>query len=345
MKALVFLLWLGAAVPGFATGATRFVVDDDAYAAQVSQAGEKLLRAHKLFSLETLRAEVHTSGAALSLTPLWHEKLDAPDLCERLRESTFAVGSLYRCPDCGGWHFSGSSGFVINENGIICTCCHVLIEEDAQIKESYLVAADSAGHVFPVKSVVAADTDADCCLLKIEANGLKPLPLRTGARAGESVYCLSHPGGYYFMFTQGIISRLNRRTNADHAEHGHEAAAAGRAVVMLNITAEFAPGSSGAPVADTSGNVVGQVASIADAGEPAEEGETQAAAPSVPVRFCTATEELLRLMNPNLAKDSRGTAPLRPAKKNKVKKLSQRPVCPLAKPPEVQQFNDTPGVF
>jgi hypothetical protein len=333
MRVLVFLLLLGTALPDFSAGATRFVVDDDAYTAQVSQAGETLLRAHKLSSLETLRAEVHMGGVALSLAPLSHEKLEAPDLYDRLRESTLAVGSLYRCPECGGWHFSGSSGFVVNENGIICTCCHVLIEEDEQIKESYLIAADSAGHVFPVKSVLAADTDADCCLLKIEANGLKPLPLRTGARAGESVYCLSHPGGYFFMFTQGIIARLNRRTNADHAEHNRDKGANGRPVVLLNITAEFAPGSSGAPVVDSSGNVVGQVASIADAGEPAEEGQDQAAAPSVPVRFCTATEELLRLMNPNLAKDSRG-APLRPAKKTRVKKLSQRPVCPLLKQPE-----------
>lgn len=344
MRVLVFLVLLGADLASFAAGAARFVVDDDAYTAQVSQVGEKLLRGHKLSSLETLRAEVHTSGIALSLTPLSHEKLEAPDLCDRLRESTLAVGSLYRCPDCGGWHFSGSSGFVINENGIICTCCHVLIEEDEQIKESYLIAADSAGHVFPVKSVLAADTDADCCLLKIEANGLKPLPLRTGARAGESVYCLSHPGGYYFMFTQGIISRLNRRTNTDHVEHGHDAAVGGRPVVLLNITAEFAPGSSGAPVVDSSGNVVGQVASIADAGEPAGEGENQAAAPSVPVRFCTATEELLRLMNPNLAKDSR-SVPLRPSKKNKVKKLSHRPVCPLQRQLELQSLNDTPGAF
>ena len=227
MKALVFLLWLGAAVPGFATGATRFVVDDDAYAAQVSQAGEKLLRAHKLFSLETLRAEVHTSGAALSLTPLWHEKLDAPDLCERLRESTFAVGSLYRCPDCGGWHFSGSSGFVINENGIICTCCHVLIEEDAQIKESYFVGRGLRRTCVPGQIGCGGGHRRRLLLVENRGERTEAATARTGARAGESVYCLSHPGGYFFMFTQGIISRLNRRTNADHAEHGHEAAPVG----------------------------------------------------------------------------------------------------------------------
>jgi hypothetical protein len=66
-------------------------------------------------------------------------------------------------------------------------------------------------------------------------------------------------------------------------------------VLFLNITAEFAPGSSGAPIVDESGNVVGQVASIADAGEPGETGEDRIRSPSVPVRFCTATEEIVRL--------------------------------------------------
>jgi hypothetical protein len=68
-----------------------------------------------------------------------------------------------------------------------------------------------------------------------------------------------------------------------------------RPILCLNVTTEFAPGSSGAPVVDEEGNVVGQVASIADAGE-REVGDTNApASPSVPVRFCTASEELMRL--------------------------------------------------
>lgn len=327
MRFLVLALILLAAPPGFSGTPGRFVIDDDSYTEQVCKAGEKLLHAHKLISIETLRAQVHTKGIGLSLAPVSREKLEPPDLCERLRESTLAIGSLYLCPDCHNWHFSGSSGFVLNENGIVCTCCHVLVEEDEQIKESYLVAADSEGHVYPIKSVVAADIDADSCLLKIEASGLKSLPLRSGVRAGEPVYCLSHPGGYFFMFTQGMVARLNRRSNVDHLDQGREDGTSGRPILLLNITAEFAPGSSGAPVVDACGNVVGQVASIADAGEPADEGQNQPASPSVPVRFCTGSEELLRLTNPTLAKDSR-TGPQRPARKSKVKRLAPERVCP-----------------
>jgi hypothetical protein len=308
----------------------RFIIDDDHYSDQVVRAGQKLLHEHKLLSLDLLRAQVHTKGFALKPMPPVGEKLDPPDLCERLRESTLAVGSLYKCPDCGEWHFTSSSGFIVSEGGIVCTCCHVLTEEDDEIKESYLVAADSAGHVFPVQSVLAADPDADACLLHIGATGLKPLPLRPGARAGESVYCLSHPGGYYFMFTEGLVARLSRRADSQKDEARHSKATQSRPVLLLNITAEFAPGSSGAPVVDTCGNVVAQVASIAEAGESASGDDDQPASPSVPVRFCTASEEILRLMSPNFARDSHAPV-LRPAKKpkSKLRQLSQRTHCPL----------------
>jgi hypothetical protein len=315
------LLVLAAWRPLFGAEGTRFIVDDDAYSDQIVHAGLKLLHEHKLVSLDMLRSQVHTKGVTLNPASTSQEKLDPPELCDRLRQSTLAVGSFYKCPDCGEYHFSSSSGFVVGENGLVCTCCHVIMEEDEEVKESYLVAADSAGRVFPVIAVVAADTDADTCVVRVGATGLKPLPLRPGVRTGETVFCLGHPGGYFFMFTQGMVSRINRRTNADTQEADQKATHQSRPVLLLNITAEFAPGSSGAPVVDICGNVVGQVASIADAGEaaPTSEGDNQAqapASPSVPVRFCTATEEILRLMNPNLAKESHAPV-LHPAKKPK----------------------------
>lgn len=308
---------------------SRFVVDDDAYADRVVNAAQKLRREHKLQSLESLRAEVHLSGLPVRLAAVSREKLEPPDLCERLRESTLAVGTFYKCPDCGGWHFSSSTGFVVGENGIVCTCCHVILEQDEQVKEGYLVAADAAGHVFPVVSVLAADTDADTCLVRIAATGLNPLALRTGVRPGEPVYCLSHPGGYYFMFTQGMVARLNRRTNADTTEKDRSEAAPSRPILLLNITAEFAPGSSGAPVVDPCGNVVGQVDSIADAGEAASDDEKQPASPSVPIRFCTASEEILRLTSANMARETHSSQ-LKPAKgpKRRIRRLTIHYRCP-----------------
>ncbi|HZR16979.1 MAG TPA: serine protease [Verrucomicrobiae bacterium] len=320
---LFLVLWassLGAAQ-------ARFIVNDEAYSDKVSRAGERLIHEHKVLSLEILRQQVTTRAAPVELLPASHEKLEPTELYDRLLQSTLAVGTVYKCPDCGGWHFSGSSGFVLNERGIVCTCCHVLLEEDDKISESYLVASDSAGHVFPVKSVLSADTEADTCLLQIEASGLKALPLRSGSRPGEGVYCLSNPGGYFFMFSEGMIARLNERSSSEPDEHGRVTGAPGRPVLLLNITAEFAPGSSGAAVVDTYGNVVGQVASIADAGESPDGDQNKAASPSVPIRFCTASEEILRLTNPSLVKELRPGA-LKPAKKSKPRKAATSRVCP-----------------
>jgi serine protease Do len=277
----------------------RFVIDDEEYVGKVTDASARLLADGKLKSLASLRSQVRAGGLPLKPVPVSREKLAPPDLCDRLRQSTLAVGSYYKCPDCGEWHFNSSAGFVVGEGGIICTCCHVVTAEDEEVKESYLIAADDAGRVFPVQSVLAADTESDTCFVKIDAPGLKPFPLRPGVRAGERVYCLSHPGGYFFMFTQGMVARVNLRRNEVFDEHGQTNRAVTRPIMFLNVTAEFAPGSSGAPIADEAGNVVGQVASIADAGEP-DIGSTNAPpSPSVPVRFCTATEEILRLTRPN----------------------------------------------
>ncbi|HVM49075.1 MAG TPA: serine protease [Candidatus Acidoferrum sp.] len=291
--AAVLLLSLGAAAQ-----APRFVIDDDQYVDRIEDASAKLLHAGKLKSIEALRHQVHTRSFAARLATPSHHQLSPPDLYERLRQSTLTVGSYYKCPDCGEWHFLGAGGFVVSSDGVVCTCCHVVRAEDEGVKESYLVAADAAGHVYPVESVLAADPESDTCLVKINASGLKPLPLRPGVRVGEPIYCLGHPGGYYFMFTQGMVSRLNLRCNDAVDEHGHTNGLLTRPVLLFNMTAEFAPGSSGAPVADEAGNVVGQVDSIAEAGEPGASTTNSPASPSVPIRFCVASEEIIRLTKP-----------------------------------------------
>jgi hypothetical protein len=104
------------------------------------------------------------------------------------------------------------------------------------------------------------------------------------------------------MFSQGIVARVVRSRNEVLDAHGATNHVMSRPILLLNITAEFAPGSSGAPIVDEAGNVVGQVASIADAGEVDAEAKNQPRSPSVPVRFGTAAEEILRLTAPKLEK-------------------------------------------
>jgi serine protease Do len=302
MRKPFFLVWLAVLIGGAAwAAAPRFVIDDDDYVDRVTHAGRKLMRQGKLVSSAGLRQQPRPRSVALQLAAPAQKEIAPPDLYERLRESTVAIGPLYRCPDCDDWHFNGSAGFVLNEDGVISTCCHVVLADDKDVKESYLIAADSTGRVFPVTAILAADTESDTCLLKIKGTRLKPLPLRAGVRPGEGIYCLSHPGGNHFMFSEGMVARVTRTRNERLEDVGKTNAALTRPILFLNVTAEYAPGSSGAPVADAMGNVVGQVVSIADAGEPAEDtpdGQLPAS-PSVPVRFCIAAEEILALTRPS----------------------------------------------
>src|SRR5689334_18154591 len=82
---------------------------------------------------------------------------------------------------------------------------------------------------------------------------------RSHFRPGDRVYCLSHPGGNHFMFTQGMIARVNRRRDELPSERDSSKSTLTRPLLFLNVTAEFAPGSSGAAIVDESANVVGQV--------------------------------------------------------------------------------------
>ncbi len=319
---LVFLA-LPLLVPGASGAPQRFVIDDDEYVDKVLDGSAKLLDEHKLVSADLLRNQVRTNGYPLKLTATVQQKIEAPDLCDRLRESTLAIGSYYQCPDCDEWHFNSSAGFVVAP-GVVCTCCHVVVAQDDKIKESYLVAADANGHVFPIRSVLAADPESDTCFLKVDGLGSRPLPLRTGVRTGERVYCLSHPGGYYFMFTQGMVSRVNLRSTEMLDEHGQTNGLMSRPILFLNVTAEFAPGSSGAPIVDEAGNVVAQVASITEAGEPPENSATNTPpSPSVPVRFCTAAEEIARLTDPKLGRKSELPTPDRNPKPRANRKTNR----------------------
>jgi hypothetical protein len=288
-------------------------VDDEEYVDRIAEASAALLKAGRLKAIPDFRKTVTNHVASLKTLPVSGKKIGPADLCERLRESTFTIGSYYHCPECSGWHINTGAGFVIASNGLLSTCCHVVLDQDEKIKESYLIAADAEGKVYPVQSVVAADTEADTCVIKIEADHLTPLPVRPGVRVGEPVFCLSHPGGYHFMFTQGMVARINRHRDEALDSNGKTNGTLTRPLLFVNVTAEYAPGSSGAAIVDEFGNVVAQVASITDACEappndlapppapPSADQKRQSdespltTFPSVPVRFCTAAEELLRI--------------------------------------------------
>jgi hypothetical protein len=129
------------------------------------------------------------------------------------------------------------TGFLVRE-GVVATNLHV-------VEGASTVTATPNGTETPiaVRGVLAADSDRDLALLRVEGLGAQPLALSTKPRfdIGEAVYAIGNPKGLQGTFSDGIVSSV-RGSGSD---------------LVLQITAPISPGSSGGPVLDSGGEVVG----------------------------------------------------------------------------------------
>jgi S1-C subfamily serine protease len=133
------------------------------------------------------------------------------------------------------------------------TNCHVV--DTTNERTMVVMTADS--HVYPVQRVLAASPADDLAILQVDARGLQPLPLADGADAApvaSAVSVIGYPDGRFFCYTSGGISQYMKIP------------AGGRSVDAVAITAEYARGSSGAPVLDSQGQVVAVVSSTLASG-------------------------------------------------------------------------------
>ena len=95
------------------------------------------------------------------------------------KDSVVIVAGLYKCNKCSRWHADTASGFVISSSGAVVTNFHVV---DSSTERALLVmTADS--HVYPVERILAASRADDLAILKVDAEGLQPLPLAGSADA------------------------------------------------------------------------------------------------------------------------------------------------------------------
>ena len=143
-----------------------------------------------------------------------------------------------------------ATGVVIREDGVIATAYHVLDKPTAVSRG--VMTADR--NVYAIREVLAADKGADVAILRIDAQGLPPAPLSVGDAEGEAVTLIAHPGGAYYSVTSGHIVRYSAMTR-----HGEVR-------VMMNVTAEFADGSSGGPLFNSRGEVTGLVSATTNLG-------------------------------------------------------------------------------
>jgi tetratricopeptide (TPR) repeat protein len=157
-----------------------------------------------------------------------------PELVRRIKPSAVAIETF----DARGEKLSRGSGFFVESDRIV-TNRHVL--EGAYRAEVH----SSTGAVFPVKGVLAVDAEGDIALLKIDAptTPIRPLPLdKTSPQEGESIVVIGNPLGLEGSVTNGIVSAVR-----DIPTFGR----------IIQITAPISSGSSGSPVVNMQGQVIG----------------------------------------------------------------------------------------
>src|SRR5690349_23331383 len=157
-----------------------------------------------------------------------------PELVRRIKPSAVAIETF----DSKGEKLSRGSGFFIDTDRIV-TNRHVL--DGAFRAEVH----SSTGGEFPVKGVLAVDAEGDLAVLKIDppTPPIRPLPLdKTSPQEGESVVVIGNPLGLEGSVTNGIVSAVR-----DIPTFGR----------IIQITAAICPGSSGSPVVNMQGQVIG----------------------------------------------------------------------------------------
>ena len=143
--------------------------------------------------------------------------------------------------DATGDPMALGSGFFISNDQIVSNW-HVV--EGATT--AYALSADEKTR-YKIEGIIAMNPKQDLVILKVSGEG-SPLPLGDSniAQIGESIYVTGNPKGWTGTFSIGVISSFQMRY-------------AGK---RIQITAPVSPGSSGGPVLNDKGEVMGIVYAV-----------------------------------------------------------------------------------
>jgi len=152
-------------------------------------------------------------------------------------------------PEAGGGRggrraLAGSgSGVLVAPDGYVITNHHVVGEERA------VEVGLSDGHVLPARRI-GGDSATDLAVVRVEGSSLPYATLASGAQArpGQLAVAIGNPLGFSSTVSAGVVSAVGR------ALRGRD----GRLIEdVIQHTAPLNPGSSGGPLVDSRGRVIG----------------------------------------------------------------------------------------
>ena len=159
------------------------------------------------------------------------------ETAQEIAKKAFGSTVLLVMEDANGQPLSLGSGFFVRD-GEIASNLHVV--EGAARGYAKLVGQKTK---HDIEGITAVDPERDLVVLKILVAGSSTLALGSSdaVQVGESVYAVGNPQGLEGTFSQGIVSSI-RQVGIDK---------------LLQITAPISPGSSGGPVLNGKGEVIG----------------------------------------------------------------------------------------
>ena len=171
-------------------------------------------------------------------------KIESAKRYENARKATLVMGHLYLCDKCDNWHTTTAGGVIISEDGLALTNHHVLAFERASIYG----AMTSDGKVYAIEEVLAASKRDDVALVRIRTDEKLPfVSMASSAPIGTPVFAVSHPDSHFYTLTKGYVSRYSVSPSLK--------------IPRLEVTADFARGSSGSGIFNERGSLVGLIAS------------------------------------------------------------------------------------
>lgn len=222
----------------------EFIDDHAIKTAFEDQLGEQF-RAGGLPSGSATVKQLHQSTTTDLALPEVSAPASGESAFARARTATLVLGHLYLCGKCDRYHARLSGGVVLSPDGLALTNYHVL-----DFREAIVFGAMTAdGRVHAIADVLAASKADDLALVRLRgAQDLPSVSLAPESPAsGDELFVVSHPDGHFHSLTRGHLVR--------------KYLSATERSPRLQISADFAKGSSGCGIFNLRGELVGLAAS------------------------------------------------------------------------------------
>jgi serine protease Do len=162
-----------------------------------------------------------------------------------------ADGLVPRTADLVTTQRASGSGVIVDPEGYVVTNAHVVrgasrlrIEMTTPAQGTSILASRSRS--VPAE-IVALDLETDLAVLRVAARGLPSLPFADSdeLKAGQMVMAFGSPMGFHNSVSLGIVSSVARQLEPDSP------------MIYVQTDAAINPGSSGGPLVDLRGRLVG----------------------------------------------------------------------------------------